>query len=138
MSMPPYGLLSQAPNAAIGTALRWETLRSEATDLFASQEINAGLFIHDGNWISFSSALLNDLREKPIPLANGSIDKQEIAPSVCPNDAEINLGPPDIYARELSIDHRREGHEGSGFYWTVECKRDGPFAATVTGALFKV
>ena len=57
---------SQAPNAAIGTALRWETLRSEATDLFASQEINAGLFIHDGNWISFSSALLNDLREKPI------------------------------------------------------------------------
>lgn len=36
------------------------------------------------------------------------------------------------------IEHCAWSLRSAGFYWTVECKRDGPFAATVTDALFKV
>jgi hypothetical protein len=53
------------PVAAIGAALRLETLRSQAIELFTSRQINPFLFIHDSNWMAFAFSLLHDCAGRP-------------------------------------------------------------------------
>jgi hypothetical protein len=120
------------PIAVVGSALRWGALRGEAIDLFTSQKVNPFLFIHESNWVAFSSMLLSDLCEKSIRWP--AVPTKGPSRDLFGRMLQKTFGP-DIYTRELSIEYLPEGYEGPGFYWNIECKRDGPFAATLKGPL---
>lgn len=125
---------SPGPAEAIAGRLRLEVLRSEAIALFNSQMISPFLFVDDSNRANFAGALLGDLSGKPIrwpaPLpkrAKAVFDQMMQGPT-------LGRG---AYPHELFVDHRTDGHEGAGFYWTITIYENKIAQAQITGQLAK-
>jgi hypothetical protein len=118
------------PAEAIRQALGLSRLRGEFQALYRSRHVRTFLFDDDTNWAKFGGLLLQALSHKRLKW-----------PSVLKGKAKIahkqmlqHVLRPDLYPRELCIDHRPSGHEGPGFYWTVGLAA-GPHSVEFTGQL---
>jgi hypothetical protein len=123
---------AQNPVEGINAALGLDRLRSEFRNLFQSHGIDTFLFDHDHNWAALAVPLLQELSAKRLRWPD--LKKNAKANKVHAQMMQRTLAP-NLYPRELYINHRPTGFQGPGFYWTVMLRRDGPFVAESTGLL---
>jgi hypothetical protein len=120
------------PVEGINAALGLDRLRSEFRNLFQSHGIDTFLFDLDRNWAALAVPLLQALSAKRLRWPD--LKKYAKAKKLHAQMMQRTLAP-NLYPRELYINHRPTGFQGPGFYWTFMLRKDGPHALESTGLL---
>jgi hypothetical protein len=94
--------------------------------------ISPFLFVDDSNWAIFAAALLRDLCGKPIRWSAPLPKKTQAVFDQMMQGPTLGRG---AYPHELFVGHRTDGHEGSGFYYTITLDKKGQLQ--LTGQLAK-
>ena len=115
-------------------ALGLAHLQEEMSNLFAQVGASPRLMTEQANWLGFLFVLLNDLCNRPIEWPNSKNKKAQIVYNRMMT-ARSGFGRADIYPHSLTLEHKDDGHEGRGFYYSIVIKQDGPHTATIVGLL---
>jgi hypothetical protein len=126
---------SQDPRAVVYQLLRVDELRSQFIELFRSHSINPFLFTENDNWSAFAGTLFGDLCQRPIRWPE-DITKDRKAKQVFDAMMKGRSLRSDLYPKSLFVDHRLDGHDGRGLYWTVVLA-DDPHDVICSGLLIE-
>jgi hypothetical protein len=136
LDMIMTGHSQQDAHAVVQQALQLGQLRTELGDLFTQVGASTRLVTEQGNWAGFLGVLLNDLCDRTI---EWMVPRNKKAQTVYNRmiAARSGRGRADVTSQSLALDHKDDGYDGPGFYFSVVFKQDGsPYDTTVVGLLY--